>query len=266
MIRKLFTAAVLSGGAVLCLSGAASAQYAYHGSDYGYEHGYYETAQPVRHNSKCKREKDENRVAGAVVGAIAGGLLGSAIGGEIDDDNDRYHNRGYRGHRGYRGYRGYRGHRGRHHRNRDSDGAQIAGAVLGAVVGGVAGSEIAAGGTDCRETTSDHDYRYGEIPPPRRVHTTSRDYGYTQTAPQPVSTTSRTVRTVRVEEDPLYGGPTETRRVVRTTTQPAPVYQPECQTVQRETRLPDGSIVREPVSVCQSSNGRWEFTDGQARY
>ena len=77
-------------------------------------------------------------------------------------------------------------------------------------------------------------------------------------------TTTRTVRTVRVQEDPLYGGPVQSPRTVYS--DPAPVYQPACQTVQRETRLPDGSVIREPVSVCQGSDGRWEFTDGYARY
>ena len=32
-------------------------------------------------------------------------------------------------------------------------------------------------------------------------------------------------------------------------------------TVQRETRMPDGSLVREPVDVCQGADGRWEMTD-----
>ncbi|MEM1037322.1 MAG: hypothetical protein AAGI14_11240 [Pseudomonadota bacterium] len=255
MIRTAISSAMLAGGVALCMAPAASAQYAYHGSDYGYTHN-----QPIPHSSKCQRDRDGNRAAGAVVGAIAGGLLGSAIGGEIDDDNDRNYRRHYRGYRGYRGYGRHRGY-GRYRGHHDSDGAQIAGAVLGAVIGGVAGSELAGNATECRTS----DYQHGDIPPPRpRPYATTDSYGYTTTQTQPVTTT-RTVRTVRVQEEPLYGGPVETRRVVRTST-PAPVYQPVCETVQRQTRMPDGSLITEPVSVCQQSDGRWEFTDSQTRY
>ncbi|MEM9054091.1 MAG: glycine zipper 2TM domain-containing protein [Pseudomonadota bacterium] len=241
MIQKLFSSGLLAGGLALCLTPAAVAQY-----DYGYGHndGYYQQHYPTRVSSPCKREKDENRLAGAVVGAVAGGLLGSAIGENADDNNDRYH---YRSYRGYRGYRGYRSHR-RYHRHRDSDDNQVAGAVIGAVLGGVVGSELAASTTDCHQS-SVSGYRYGDVPSPtRRPHSVTRDYGYTHSAPQPVSTRTRTVR---VEEEPLYGGPT---------------YESDCQTVQRETRMPDGSVIREPVSVCRSGNGRWEFTDSEVRY
>ena len=236
MIQKLFSSGLLMSGLALCLTPVATAQYGY-----GHNDGYYQ--QHV--STPCKREKNENRLAGAVVGAVAGGLLGSAIGENADDDDDYYYS--HRRFRGYRGYRGYRGHR-RYHRHHDSDDNQIAGAVIGAVLGGVVGSELAASTTDCHDS-SVSGYRYGDVPPPtRRPHTVTRDYGYTHPAPRPVSTTTRTVR---VEEEPLYGGPT---------------YTSDCQTVQRETRLPDGSMVREPVSVCRDRDGRWELTDDQDRY
>ncbi|MEM1086946.1 MAG: hypothetical protein AAGH90_04390 [Pseudomonadota bacterium] len=250
MLRTTLSRALIAGGFALCLVPFGHAQYAYQGSDYRYDYD-----QPIPHSSKCERQRDDNRVAGAVVGAIAGGVLGSVIGGEIDDDNDRDFNRYYRHNRGYRGRRYYR----RYSRHRDSDGAQIAGTLLGAVVGGIAGSELAGSSTDCRTS----DYKHGEIPPPRpRPDYRTADYGYTQTHPV---TTTRTVRTVRVQEEPLYGGPVETRRIVHDP-QPAPIYQPVCETVQRETRLPDGSLIREPVSVCQQQDGRWSFTDSQTRY
>ncbi|MEO1643082.1 MAG: hypothetical protein AAFR74_07070 [Pseudomonadota bacterium] len=259
MIRTSFSTALVAAGLALCVAPAANAQYYDSGNSYGYT-----GSQPIPHTSNCKKQRDENRVAGAVVGAIAGGLLGSAIGGEIDDDNDRDYNRRYRGYRGYRGNRGYRGH-GRFRHNRDSDGAQIAGTLIGAAVGGFAGSEIAAGATECKTSG----YPHGDIPPPRpRPYSSTGGYGYADTQTYPLTTT-RTVRTIRVQDDPLYGGPVQTRQVVHAP-QPAPVYQPAqqpvCETVQRETRLPDGGIIREPVSVCQQSDGRWEFTDSQTRY
>ena len=93
-------------------------------------------------NSACERQRSDNKLAGGVAGALVGGLIGGAIGNNIDSGDDYY--RGHRGHRSYgRGHRrsyshGYR---------RDSDNSDevVVGALLGALVGGIAGSELASG-------------------------------------------------------------------------------------------------------------------------
>jgi len=50
-------------------------------------------------------------------------------------------------------------------------------------------------------------------------------------------------------EDDLYGAP-EAQPTER-----------ECTTVRRETRMPDGTVIREPVEVCQTEDGRWQMPE-----
>ena len=214
------------------------------------------TAQSGYGNPACERQKASDRTAGMLVGAVAGGLIGGAIGNNIDDDDDDYWHRGHRGYRGYRGYRGHRGyrHHRRHHRDNDNSDEVVAGAVIGAILGGVAGAAIAEDtGRDCQTVYPDHrnaPYRQdGSIP-----RTTHGLYGGPEMAPQtgyphnpppartyPVSSTpGAPLGTPGPTEPYAYGGA------------PAPDYVGrECRTVFSETRLPDGQIISNPVTVCR---------------
>lgn len=241
--------ALFASAAALCLAPMAQGQ-SY--PSYGYQDGY-----QVRQSSGggCERERDDNRVAGTIIGAVAGGLLGAAIA-----DNDGGHH-GYRS-RGYRGHRGYGRHRGHH---RGGDGDEIAGALIGGVLGAVVGGEIASSGTDCQ--TRNTRYAYDNIAPPtRQAFAPSQPYqtaapAYTTQPQYPAQSAYPAV------EQPLYGGPADP---ITPPSQPVRITRtdvaPQCQTVQRETRLPDGSVVREPVSVCQGSNGEWQMQEQVAGY
>jgi len=86
----------------------------------------------------------------------------------------------------------------------------------------------------------------------------SQRYPYSAAQTQPVTrTVTRTVQTTPgpARDNDLYGGPADQGR-----------YERECETVRRETRLPDGSIVREPVEVCKTDDGRWTLPDPTTRY
>jgi len=178
----------------------------------------------------CERERREGQVAGAVIGGVLGGVAGGLI---VDDDDDHYYyHRGYRGHRGFHGYRGYYGHRrfrhGYGYYHDDNDGEQIAGVLLGAVVGGLAGSELGKNSVDC-----DTSWKYADVPPPTR----SASGPAWEYPPHQVS--SRQVGAARDIYDPgLAGGASD--EGLR-----------ECETVYRETEFPDGRIVREPVLACR---------------
>jgi hypothetical protein len=135
------------------------------------------------------------------------------------------------------------------------------------VIGAAIGSEVAAGSTNCRTTRT---YEYSSDPYAPTRSPTGPQWETPQQAPtrvystttQPTRTvTTRTVSTQPQDQDDLYGGPTDT---ATTTTGPRRVYTqtPECTTVQRETRLPDGGVVREPVEVCKGSDGRWNMPAG----
>lgn len=254
MIRtSLFLAA-----AAFCVAPASHA-------DHEYGNGYY-GPQPTVASAACERQKNNDRLAGGLVGAVAGGLLGAAIGGELEPDNG--FNR-YRGHRGYRGYNGYRGYRGRRARgfyhDRGDDGAEIAGAVIGGLLGAAVGSEVAGDSTDCGRTysTGSGSYATGNDTwsdpyAPTRSPTgpawESPDYQQSQ----PVSATAPAYPSV-----PAY--PTEDQYGLSGGPEAAPKT-PECTTVRRETRMPDGTIIREPVEVCQTDDGRWQMPGPVSRY
>ncbi len=244
MIRTAF----IAGTAALILAPLAQAEHA--SSATGYD-GYQNQRTQVRSN--CQRQKSEDRLLGGVIGAVAGGALGVAIA----DNNSS-------GHRSARRYRGYGGHHGYGYR-RNNNGDELAGALIGGVLGAVIGSELAGSGTNCRTTSNRYNY-VNVAPPTRRAFASGQTHrvnaGPTYSYPR--------AGTYPAQQQPLYGGPAPapTRQPVRAAppVQPLPVHTPQCQTVQRETRLPDGTMVREPVSVCQSANGRWQVQDGQSRY
>lgn len=273
MIRtSLFAAA-----AAFCLVPAAQADH----EGYGNSYGQYQGAQPSVASAACERQKDNDRLAGGLVGAVAGGLIGAAIGGELEPDNGYHRSRGYRGYRGYRGNRGYRGsRRGRvYYHDRGDDGAEIAGAVIGGLLGAAVGSGVAGDSTDCSRTYNSYGgnayggNNYGGAPVYRGTQTSGSGFGdvyaptrsptgpawenpdYQQSNPvpasQPVSGTAPAYPSVPaypVDEDYGLAGGAE-----------APVTRNECTTVRRETRLPDGTIIREPVEVCQTEDGRWQM-------
>jgi hypothetical protein len=229
-------------------------------------YGQYHGAQPTIASVGCERQKDSDRLAGGLVGAVAGGLIGAAIGGELEPDNG-YHR--YRGYRGYRGYHGYRGHRRRHrgyYHDRGADGAEIAGAVIGGLIGAAVGSEVAADSTDCARTYSygrQGTSSFGDAYAPTRSPTgpawenPGLQQSRSDAQPQPVSADSPaypstqaypSVPAYPVDEDyGLDGGPQDA------------VEAGACTTVRRETRLPDGTVIREPVEVCQTEDGRWQM-------
>lgn len=247
--RSLILAAF--GAAMVVSAPAATAQ-----SNYGYGHN-----APVR-NTQCDRQRDDDKMAGGIAGALIGGLIGGAIGNEVADDDDHYRGRrGYRGHRGYRNHRGY----GRHHRGKSSnDDEVIAGALIGAVLGGIAGSSMAEDSSKpCTVSRSDdRSYRQGSIP-----RTTDGLYGGPEIMNEP-SSYPRTVRTypasTRAPGPRTY--PTTTRTYPTQTN--APTH--ECRTIYRETRLPDGRVERDPVTACRNGqNGEWRVesdTDDQRNY
>ncbi|MCR9078743.1 MAG: hypothetical protein NXH78_06560 [Hyphomonadaceae bacterium] len=262
----MIRASLLTAAAAFCLAPAAMADHNYNGG-YGSYHG----PQPTVASVACEKQKDSDRLAGGLVGAVAGGLIGVAIGGELEPDNG-YHR--YRGHRGYRGYRGYRGHRHRrrgYYHDRGDDGAEIAGGVIGALAGAAIGSELAGSSTDCVRTYSTGHYDTGRAYSSQNygsgmsgVHAPTRsptgpaweNPQQQQSAgpafPQPVSAPTPGPAYPDYPgdyEDDLYGAP-ETEAPAR-----------ECTTVRRETRLPDGTVIREPVEVCQTEDGRWQMPE-----
>lgn len=242
---------LFASAAALCLAPSAHADHEHYGNSYGQYHG----GQPTIASAACERQRDNDRLAGGVVGAVAGGLIGAAIGGELEPDNG-YHR--------YRGYRGYRGHRRGYYHDRGDDGAEIAGALIGGVLGAVVGSELAGDSTDCARTYSysgtpnygHSQYRAGDL---NNVYAPTRSpTGPAWEAPhvqqskaQPVNASAPAYPSVPaypIEEDyGLAGAPDEA------------IVERECTTVRRETRLPDGTIIREPVEVCQTEDGRWQM-------
>lgn len=253
MIRPL----VLLATGSLCLTPAALAQYNYGQDDY-------RSHSQTRQVSNCERTKDDKRLIGGLIGAVAGGALGVAI---ADDDDDHYRHRGYRGHRGYghRGY-GYRGYRGYRHHGHHNNGDEVAGALIGGVLGAVVGSELAASGTDCSPK-----WNYAEIPAPTRQ---AYGPGWEPVPGTTVSSAATLPRSPGVvyqnDVNPvLYGGPAQVAlppqqqselRVERSAAyEPAPGTELNCRTIKRQTQLPDGKTVLEPVEVCQSTSGQWEI-------
>lgn len=248
---------IMIGAGALVFAGGASAQdYGYPSNDEVYRN-YTQTYQP--RNTACEKQSKDDKLAGQIVGAVAGGLIGGAIGNNIDSHDD-----GYRYRRGYDRYdrrnRRHYDHR-RSHKD-DNDGEVIVGALLGAVVGGLAGGSIAEDTSSkceayvpARQVTyngyNNRSDNYGRS----RDYNTRRnsDYGarelYGGTAPAyPASRTYSTSARRTYTPQPAYGGR-------------------ECRTVYRETRLPNGEIIRDPVQACRdNSNSQWRITDTSSSY
>lgn len=229
------------------LPGEAHAQYGY---------GYDPYPAPAR-NVQCERQKSSDGTAGAVVGAVVGGLIGGAIGNNID--NDRY----------YTEYR-RRGPPRTYKESRSNSGQVAVGATLGALVGGLAGSDIAKkSSADCQvayaPVSSYSSVPYGSIP-----QTTQGLYGgaevmrgapnsYPHPAPQPYPASSYPSSYPAPAPAPSYP--------------PSGGYQygggqpasggPDCRVIHRETQMPDGQVMRDPVTACWNNNTRqWQIQDG----
>jgi hypothetical protein len=140
--------------------------------------------------------------------------------------------------------------------------------VIGGLLGAAIGSEIAGDSTNCART-----YNYGGAPSYEHSH-----YGGSGLSGVHAPTRSPT--------GPAWESPDVQQSNVRTVSQPynstapaypsepaypvdedyglaggpdAPITEQDCTTVRRETRLPDGTIIREPVEVCQTEDGRWQM-------
>ena len=178
-----------------------------------------------------------NGAAGTVVGAIVGGTTGGLIA------NNR---RGFRGNsfRGFRGSgfrgRGFSSFRGR----RGNTGLGIA---LGALAGGVVGNQIAsARSRNCFRQQQTFSQNHNQVvnnqglsggPIDHNARRLGDPYGGRSIASQSTVATS----------------PTTTQQG-----QSSGVFQPVCQNVNRETRLPDGHLITEAVEYCQfSPGGEW---------
>jgi outer membrane lipoprotein SlyB len=115
------------------------------------------------YNSACESQNRDNKTAGTVIGAIVGAAAGGAIGNNVGDNDSRWHYNRYdrRGRYGRHGRRGYwdKG---------NNDGEVVAGALLGAIVGGMAGNAMASSNaTPCQVATPNGgSYRadYGAYP------------------------------------------------------------------------------------------------------
>ncbi len=230
---KMTVAAGSLGLMALALPMQAHAQYGYPYSDPG-----------VR-NVQCERQKSSDSAAGTIVGALAGALIGGAIGNEIADDDHGHRGRGY-GHRGYgRGY--YGGHRG----HDDNDGEVIAGALIGAFAGGAIGNSVAKDtGPDCQVAYAP--YGYSSSPSGSIPRTTDGLYGGPETMGRPGSYPAAYPSQPSYPSYPDYRDEPRYQEPAR-----------DCRVIQRETRLPDGQVERDPVTACWDERTRtWQVQDG----
>lgn len=233
---KLSIAAGSLGLMALALPMQAHAQY-------GYPYG-----EPGVRNVQCERQRSDDSAAGTVVGALAGALIGGALGNEFADDDDHGGYRGGYGRGHGRGYgRGYDRHRG----NDDNDGEVIAGALIGALVGGAAGNSIAKDtGPDCQVAYAP--YSYSSSPRGSIPRTTEGLYG----GPEVMSPGGYRPEAYpsSYPSEPSYPSYPDYRDQPRDR---------DCRVIQRETRLPDGDIQRDPVTACYDDRTRqWVVQDG----
>ncbi|MBU3919186.1 glycine zipper domain-containing protein [Hyphomonas sp.] len=230
---KLSIAAGSVGLMALALPLQAQAQY-----------GGYPYNDPGIRNVQCERQRSDDSATGTIVGALAGALIGGAIGNEIADDDDRGSYRSYGRGRG-RSY--YGGHRGRD----DNDGEVIAGALIGAFIGGAAGNSIAGDtGPDCQVAYAPQ--RYSSVPQGSIPRSTQGLYG----GPEVMSSQSR--YPAAYPSAPSYPAAPDYRDEPR-------YSEPDrdCRVIQRETRLPDGEVQRDPVTACWNDRTRqWQIQDG----
>ncbi|MEM6410307.1 MAG: glycine zipper domain-containing protein [Pseudomonadota bacterium] len=207
----------------------------------------------------------DNRAAGAVVGALVGGAAGGIIANNVERDVF-VGRRGFRGHRGFYGHRGYYGRGFRRGRFVTRRGNQELGIVLGALAGGIIGNQIAAQNANPCPTFVSPSQRFGD-PFARPLQGAPTQHTAHVVADGPID-----LNAVK------FGDPFGGRPVVRTPIQaqepidtrqrddlaggvqnlPQGVFEPQCQTVFQNTELPDGGTIRQPVEVCQySEGGEW---------
>jgi outer membrane lipoprotein SlyB len=218
------------------------------------------------YNSACESQNRDNKTAGTVIGAIVGAAAGGAIGNNVGDNDSRWHYNRYdrRGRYGRHGRRGYwdKG---------NNDGEVVAGALLGAIVGGMAGNAMASSNaTPCQVATPNggsyradygaypyiaSEYSGGSIP-----QTTEGLYG----RPQDLRTHPRATAPAPASYPSSYPGYPETPAPRAS----APAPQPEeCRTVWREVTLPDGQVIRDPATACREGyDGEWEIIDEDELY
>ncbi|MEX1251076.1 MAG: glycine zipper domain-containing protein [Hyphomonas sp.] len=211
-------------------------------AQYGSQSGYPYTDPGVR-NVQCERQKSDDSAAGTVVGALTGALIGGAIGNNIENDRTytKYNRRGYP-------VRSYR-------EGRSESGNVALGAVLGALVGGVAGNSIGkSSGPDCQVAYAPYTYSssgQGSIP-----RTTDGLYGGPEVMGQDgYQSGYRATYPSSYPSQPPYPD-----------YRSQPAYQEavrDCRVIQRETRLPDGDVQRDPVTACYDERTReWRVQDG----
>lgn len=184
-------------------------------------------------SASCQNQVQRNQVVGGVAGALLGGLAGGAIGNNVGNDNG-FERRDLRNLsvRDIRRLRQEGGFQNVRFQREDNSSRRVAiGAVLGAAAGGFAGYRVGGARTNCPTV-------YG----PQNVSNA--------TFSQPTQ-----VRTVSAPSTVRY--PTTTQSSPTTSTQV------QCQTVQQETRLPNGQVVSQPAQACQTGpNGEWEIRAG----
>lgn len=257
----MFRLAVLACGTGLAALSVPAPAHAQYGSPYGY--GYPSGPAQVR-NVQCERQKSTDGTAGALVGAVVGGLIGGAIGNNID--NDRTYTQ-YRRHGPPRVYK----------ESRSNSGQVAVGATLGALAGGMAGSSMAkSSGGDCQVAYAPS-YNYSASPYGSIPQSTQGLYGgaevmrggsyYPQQMPQqyPASAYPSYPAPSPVYQAPAqapyqYGG----GQTQYGTTYGNTAYGGNnCQVIHRETRMPDGQTMRDPVTAClDSRTGQWRIQDG----
>mgnify|MGYP007121426682 CR=1 FL=1 len=128
--------------------------------------------------------------------------------------------------------------------------------MIGGVLGAVIGSEVARSNVDC---TPKWDHR--ATPPPTRVAE-----GPAWNAPARTADYGNPPRSVVYSNQPpapLLGGPDDPSALIAQG-RPEPLDPAEagagkdtCQTIQRETLLSNGTRLREPVQICQDTQGHW---------
>lgn len=177
-----------------------------------------------------------NPVVGTLVGAAVGGTAGAVI---ANTTTRNFRGGGFHGRQSFRGRRGFQ-----------RRGNQPLGALLGALAGGVVGNQIAtARSNNCTQ-----------------VHIGQQGFGYQA----PSIHNGQVLAGGTIDYNALrLGDPYGGRQVISQPVQVAPplatppvatpgVFQPNCQNVNRSTRLPDGRQVHEPVEYCQfSPGGEW---------
>ena len=286
--------ALLSGVTALTLAQPALAQYAgsYGGNNYPAPSTY---NQSYGYQSQdCERQRSSRQVTGGIVGAIAGGVLGAVISDNDDDDNryrGRYdHRNDYRG-RGYSSYnRGYSNYGHSRYDNRgSSNNDQATGAIVGALIGGVAGTALASSGSGCNTSTnsnygSTQQYSsYSQPQPVYEAYDPYRNNSYSQPAYQQPSYQQPSYNQGYQREEELYGGQYGSSQVYSEPTysysqpsysQPQSTYSTTttsygsgqsysvssgatCQTVNRPTTQSNGQISWRQVQVCPDAYGNY---------